>query len=111
MSDMRLIDADKMKADLLTVDPQFETMIHWCITVLDAQPTIEPERKVGKWIPVDSYSACGGDEATWMVHGNPIAFYYCSECKEQAYADENGESILSKFCPNCGAEMKEEQDD
>ena len=40
---MRAIDADKMKADLLTVDPQFETMIDWCISVLDAQPTIEPE--------------------------------------------------------------------
>lgn len=45
---MRLIDADKMKEDLLTVDPQYETMIQWCITVLDAQPTIEPERKKGE---------------------------------------------------------------
>lgn len=45
---MRLIDADKMKEDLLTVDPQYETMIHWCITVLDAQPTVEPQRKPGK---------------------------------------------------------------
>ena len=39
---MRLIDADAMIADLLTVDPQYETMIKWCCTVVDAQPTIEP---------------------------------------------------------------------
>ena len=44
---MRLIDADAMIADLLTVDPQYETMIDWCCRVVDAQPTIE-ERK---WIP------------------------------------------------------------
>jgi len=42
---MRAIDADKMKEDLLTVDPQYETMIQWCITVLDAQPTIGADMK------------------------------------------------------------------
>ena len=61
--------------------------------------------KHGRWIPVDSYSAFGGDESTWMSHGNPIAFYYCSECKEQAYAGEDGESLLTKYCPDCGARM------
>lgn len=64
------------------------------------------EVKHGKWISVDSYSAFGGDEATWMAHGNPIAFYYCSECKEQAYAGENGESLITPYCPNCGAKME-----
>ena len=29
-------------------------------------PSAQPERKKGRWIPVDSYSAFGGDEATWM---------------------------------------------
>lgn len=38
---MRLIDADAMIADLLTVDPHFETMVHWCCTVVDAQPTVD----------------------------------------------------------------------
>ena len=36
----RLIDADKMVGVLLTVDPQFEGMIKWSITVVEAQPTI-----------------------------------------------------------------------
>ena len=38
---MRLIDADAMIADLLTVDPHFEAMVHWCCTVVDAQPTVD----------------------------------------------------------------------
>lgn len=68
--------------------------------------SLELEREKGRWIPVDSYSAFGGDEATWMAHGNPVAFYYCSECKKQAYAGEDGESLLTDYCPNCGADMR-----
>ena len=37
----RYIDADKMIADLLTVDPQYETMIQWCCDVVKAQPTAD----------------------------------------------------------------------
>ena len=70
-------------------------------------PSAQPERPNGRWMPVDSYSAFGGDEATWMAHGNPVAFYYCSECKEQAYAGEDGESLITDYCPNCGAKMEE----
>jgi len=71
-------------------------------------PSAQPERAKGHWIPVDSYSAFGGDETTWMAHGNPIAYYYCSNCKEQARADEEGNDILSNFCPECGADMRGE---
>lgn len=77
----------------------------------DGIPSAEPERQRGRWIPVDSYSAFGGDEATWMAHGNPVAFYYCSECKGQAYAGEDGESLLTDYCPNCGADMRGEQNE
>ena len=73
---------------------------------LEYIPSVQPERPKGEWIPVDSYSAFGGDEATWMAHGNPVAFYYCSECKEQAYAGEDGESLITDYCPNCGADMR-----
>ncbi len=69
-------------------------------------PIVEPETKSGRWLPVDSYTAHGGDQATWEAHGNPIAFYYCSECKGQAYAGEDGESLLTDFCPHCGADLR-----
>ena len=64
------------------------------------------DRPQGEWIAVSAFDAFGGDEATWMAHGNPTAFHYCSECKEQSRLDEFGEEMLSKYCPNCGAKMK-----
>lgn len=76
---------------------------------LEGLPSTEPEQKKGKWISVDSYSAYGGDEEAWLSHGNPIAFYYCSECKNQSFVDEWGEDILSNFCPYCGADMRREE--
>ena len=36
----RLIDADSMIADILTVNPQFKSMIEWCTQVINAQPTV-----------------------------------------------------------------------
>lgn len=36
----RLIDKDKMMADLLTVDPQYQDLINWCLQATNAQPTI-----------------------------------------------------------------------
>ena len=103
----RLIDADALWKDITT-------NIEYCAEVLEIierQPIVEPQRKRGKWIAVDSYSAYGGDEETWAAHGNPIAFHYCSECKGQAYAGETGEDILSDFCPNCGSYNGGEQDE
>ena len=69
------------------------------------------DRPQGEWIEVRAFDAFGGDEATWMAHGNPIAFHYCSECKEQTRLDEFGEEMLSKYCPNCGARMKGANDE
>ncbi len=80
-----------------------------CAKAIERVPSVQPRK--GKWIPVDSYSAFGGDEATWMAHGNPVAFYYCSECKEQTYAGEDGESLITKYCPNCGCRMEEGDSD
>lgn len=54
------------------------------------QPTIEPKRKKGKWIDKSN-----GIEGAWN---------YCSVCGEQAID-------LYDFCPNCGADMRGEQDD
>ena len=63
--------------------------------------------KHGRWIPVDSYSAFGGSEEVWRAHGIPTAYHYCSECKEQSSLDEFGYEILSKYCLNCGADLRE----
>lgn len=117
MIEVRTIDADALQERLKKKKPdpaapryvdgfndalmRFKSMVH-------SAPTIKPELKKGKWIPVDSFSAFGGDEELWMAHGNPVAFYYCSNCKEQAYAGEDGQSLITDFCPNCGADLRGE---
>jgi hypothetical protein len=51
---------------------------------------VQPERKKGKWI-----DKSGGIEGAWN---------YCSVCGEQAID-------LYDFCPNCGADMRGENDE
>lgn len=51
------------------------------------QADVQPIRR-GHWIEKVSYSGWG------------VSIYTCSEC-------ENAETIPSKFCPNCGAELRE----
>lgn len=61
--------------------------------VADA-PTIEPERKKGKWIEEDD----GWDGIFWR----------CSECNEPFYlVDGTPVDNEYHYCPNCGANMKE----
>ena len=109
ISRQQAIDAIYKEWDGTSYDGDGYHIASECERVLDELPSVYSRK--GKWIPVDSYSAFGGDEATWMAHGNPVAFYYCSECKEQAYAGEDGESLITEYCPNCGADMRGGQDD
>lgn len=85
---MRTIDADR-----LLEERRIHTYYHLpngdiAIPLIDIKnaPTIEPERKKGKWI-----DKSGGIECAWN---------YCSVCGEQAID-------LYDFCPNCGADMRE----
>lgn len=50
-------------------------------------PTVQPERKKGKWIWDDEGYHCS--ECWFHAHGNTL------ECMDGTY----------RFCPNCGAEM------
>lgn len=79
---------------------------------LSCLPTIEAEPvRHGQWVAVSCFEACGGDEEVWMAHGNPTAYHYCSECKNETYLNEEGKEILSDYCPFCGADMKEVSED
>ena len=61
--------------------------------VADA-PTIEPERKKGKWI--DGHRAGYGEALYWYI--------YCSECLYERDDDDHDKD--TPFCPNCGADMR-----
>ena len=88
-----------------------ETEEGWCGYTVDVDyikslPPVTPQRPTGLWIGVSCNDAFGGDYEAWMAHGNPIAYHYCSECKDECYIDEDGKEILSDFCPCCGADMR-----
>ena len=88
---MRLIDADAIKLpkgffEKVNNVPKF---YEW----LDELPTIEPERRKGEWIdkpdPFDFFDTI------------PV----CSECGRVTRYREK-----TNFCPNCGADMRGEQE-
>lgn len=88
---MRLIDGDKLKAD---IESFFADEIHIYdsfVELIDEQPTIEPERKTGKWIE------------RWHENKHVIGDMACSVCGAQMLL------TYPRFCPYCGAEMRGEQ--
>lgn len=60
--------------------------------VIKEQPTIEPERKKGKWL----------HKSKQLAALNTAWWYECSICGYHAF---NG--MRTDFCPNCGAEISE----
>lgn len=60
--------------------------------ILDTLPSVQPEQRKGKWIHPYHY-------------GLALPEHECSVCHEWEYADTE-----SKFCPNCGADMRGDND-
>ena len=93
----RLIDADELRLTIQreynTDDSDYPTRyqfgLHFAMDAIDEAPTVEPQRIKGRWIDV---TKTGGAE-----------LWKCSECGELELED-------SYFCPNCGADMRGEQD-
>ena len=92
--DMRLIDADAMIVALKRKAPISDSMrVMWaeCLQEVRFAPTIDPERKKGHWI-VYVVSMLDGEDCK------------CSECGQISCAP------YWNFCPNCGADMRGEQE-
>ena len=99
---MRLIDADaliaQMEADAEQMEEPIAAMFAYAaINDVKHAPTIEPERKKGKWIPQDLNKSYG------MIS---TAVYYYPKCSVCGW-NEN----YTNFCPNCGADMTEDKED
>ena len=105
---MRLIDADALKADYGMKDDckdcekELQGYVRQChynavytkmdfCEWIDSAPTIEPERKPGKWI-IYTVSMLDGEDCK------------CSECGQISCAP------YWNFCPNCGAKMENPED-
>lgn len=115
---MRLIDADALMQSLGITDMDCNKC-EWydrewsnckrggdfedtCCAIEHA-PTIEPERKIGKWIYIDDDN---------LLYDS----YWCSECKKTITVDSERRDDIGitiedlAFCPNCGARMVQEED-
>lgn len=89
VSEMRLIDADAFEANMQNEWERNEISNGEWIRfreMLNAEPTIEIDRKRGKWV-----KKAGSD------------LYYCSECDLPSLHDW-------RYCERCGADMRSEDD-
>lgn len=105
----RLIDADALKKNVLDLPNCYngfsDTYDKACIIgVIEEQPTIE-ERKKGEWIEAEvvpkAFDVNG--IGTWASK------MQCDQCGFITYAIE-GHMGQYNFCPNCGADMRGNND-
>ena len=82
---MRAIDADALEPDA-----DYDDGDYWAVSIVQIHnaPTIEPERKKGKWITNST-------------------IINCSVCKHCSWTKSSFKDLVMSFnyCPNCGAEM------
>ena len=115
---MRLIDADELLSKYQTICScircdgcqfngawgdkgcQLEALIKDASTV-----AAEPIRR-GYWKDVYMSEVSGYDP---LLSGHdPLYGHCCSVCGEDAYLNDMGEEITSKYCPFCGALLEED---
>ena len=81
---MRLIDADACESYFW--EHLDDNGMAAAMNAINDMPTIEPQRKKGKWI--DNHTTCS--ECGWQMIDDVI---------------ESPNIVAFNFCPNCGAEM------
>lgn len=91
MITIRLIDARRglhQQCESLFRDKKIADNIYWYLCDgLEECEEVEPERKKGEWI----------------LKPNIYGVAYCSECDYELHTDN------TNYCPNCGADMRGEQ--
>lgn len=109
----RMIDADAFRRELdnhwpFTKEEQSKHGIAdfakgTVLMVLDQMPTIE--RKTGKWIEVEVFPE------SYDIYGNKTwsSEMQCDQCGFRHTAIE-GHMAQYNYCPNCGADMRGEED-
>jgi ribosomal protein L32 len=92
---MRCIDADALEKEGWRLHRTIRVDKHtdeYQTKPLKQVPTIEPERKKGKWI--DYHTTCS--ECGWQMIDDVI---------------ESPNMVAFNFCPNCGADMRGDADE
>jgi len=99
VSDTRLIDANALEKEIISLEPFVLNDDEKCdvLRQIRHQPTLGyAPVKCGKWEK-------DKDDLFW---GNSFIHMRCSLCGGEAHLNRFGMAyILSQFCPNCGARM------
>lgn len=90
---MRMIDADILVQDTIQEYARSKQYRDAIIRMVNKAPTIEPKR--GEWVETFDHSRLA-----------PIRRFACSECKAEWLPEV---ALKYKFCPNCGADMRERE--
>lgn len=85
------IDEDE---SLVECPAECNAMIDGAIEDIKALPSAQPERKRGKWVK----------ENIVLTSNPPQYMWHCSVCGKLMHWFND--SVLTSFCPNCGAEME-----
>lgn len=108
---MRLIDADELKKAIIEIRYDYvEDNFFWTklFDIIDNASTVEQkyyERVIAQINPVIEERPQG----KWIRKGNETNFWYeCDKCGCEPYYSHSIRTI--KFCPNCGADMRGEEE-
>ena len=78
-----------------TIANFYNIVIKLCIEVIERIPTADVRENVhGEWEKMDMHRG--------------MEQYKCSECEAECYVPECMGEPMYLFCPNCGADMREE---
>lgn len=89
---MRTIEASSKEEDYTE---GFNDGLDFAASFASTLPSVQPERKTGKWVEHH-------EPFTWMGY----AYWTCSECN---FGEKEENKTRSKYCPNCGADMRGDQ--
>lgn len=93
------------KEDLISRKSAIDAVSNWLYDrdegrsvdqLLSDLPSAQPERKKGKWIKLD-------------MHAH-LADHKCTACGQECYVPTCMGEPMYTYCPNCGADMREDQD-
>ena len=99
---MRLIDADALRAKMLAnadtyCNDDVRHGYHNCELLVDDAPTIEPERKKGRW-KQDAYVGIYCSECLYVPLKDVVITKFADGTEERC-----GNFNLTPYCPNCGS--------
>ena len=93
---MRLIDADALINRVVFHTDWSPDEKEAFEDEVNSEPTVEPERKAGEWIPVEDRETPYG------------LLMECSKCKNRIIIND---ALEHNYCSECGADMRSEESD